>query len=95
MQPPHRTIGDTILSDDAFFADLRAAAKKFFEEVRSDIGRQDAMNARLSNVDKGGAIYKVIIGVASCNEIFCGAGLRLPPTRRSALPSCRLPLQCV
>lgn len=51
------TIGDTILSDDVFFADLRAAAKKFFDEVKGDIGRQNAMNARLSNVDKGGAIY--------------------------------------
>jgi hypothetical protein len=51
------TIGDTVLSDDVFFADLQAAAKKFFGEVHSDIGRQDVMNARLANLNKGGAIY--------------------------------------
>jgi hypothetical protein len=51
------TIGDTVLSDEVFFADLKAAAKKFFGEVQSDIGRQDVMNSRLSNLDKGGAIY--------------------------------------
>ena len=50
-------IGDTILSDDAFFSDLREAAQKFFSEVQKDAGRQDAMNARLLNVNKGGAIY--------------------------------------
>jgi hypothetical protein len=50
-------IGDTILSDDVFFADLAKAAAKFFGEVQVDAGRQDAMNARLLNIDKGGAIY--------------------------------------
>jgi hypothetical protein len=50
-------ISDTILSDDAFFADLSAAAKKFFGEAQKDKGRQDAMNDRLLNVNKGGAIY--------------------------------------
>jgi hypothetical protein len=50
-------IGETILSDDVFFADLRAAALKFFDEVQKDVHRQDAMNARLLNLDKGGAIY--------------------------------------
>lgn len=50
-------IGDTILSDDAFFADLREAALRFFDEVQKDVDRQDAMNARLLNLDKGGAIY--------------------------------------
>ena len=50
-------IGDTILSDDAFFTDLRDAAQKFFNEVQKDASRQDAMNARLLNVNKGGAIY--------------------------------------
>lgn len=50
-------IGDPILSDDSFFFGLSAAAKKFFDEVRSDSERQDAMNARLSNLEKGGAIY--------------------------------------
>jgi hypothetical protein len=41
------TIGDTILSDDVFFADLRAAAKKFFDEVKGDIGRQKQVPPRL------------------------------------------------
>lgn len=50
-------IGDPILSDDIFFLDLRAAANKFLDEVRTDSDRQDAMNARLSNLEKGGAIY--------------------------------------
>ena len=52
-----RPIGDTILSDDAFFADLKNAAIKFFGEVQNDIARQDTMNARLLNLEKGGAIY--------------------------------------
>jgi hypothetical protein len=51
------SIGDTVLSDDVFFADLEKAAAKFFGEVQSDAGRQDAMNARLLNIDNGGAIY--------------------------------------
>jgi hypothetical protein len=51
------SIGDTVLSDDAFFADLAKAAAKFFGEVEIDAGRQDAMNARLLNIEKGGAIY--------------------------------------
>ena len=51
------SIGDTVLSDEVFFADLAKAAAKFFSEVESDAGRQDAMNARLLNIDKGGAIY--------------------------------------
>jgi len=50
-------IGDTILSDDAFFADLREAAERFFDQVQKDVNRQGAMNARLANLDKGGAIY--------------------------------------
>lgn len=29
------TIGDTVLSDDVFFTDLKAAAKKFFNEVHT------------------------------------------------------------
>jgi len=56
LQPS--SIGDTILSDEVFFADLRAAALKFFDEVQKDVStRQDTMNARLVNLDKGGAIY--------------------------------------
>lgn len=50
-------LGDTVLSDDVFFSDLKTAAEKFFDEVQSHIGRQDVMNARLNNLDKGGAIY--------------------------------------
>jgi hypothetical protein len=50
-------IGDTILSDQAFFADLRGAAQKFFDEVQKSADRQGIMNARLLNLEKGGAIY--------------------------------------
>jgi len=50
-------IGDTILSDDVFFADLKEASLKFFDEVQKDVDRQDAMNARLLNQEKGGAIF--------------------------------------
>ena len=55
LQPSQ--IGDTTLSDEVFFSDLRAAALKFFDEVKNDVSRQVAMNARLLNLDKGGAIY--------------------------------------
>ena len=51
------SIGDTVLSDAEFFTDVAKAAAKFFGEVKTDATRQDAMNARLLNVDKGGAIY--------------------------------------
>jgi hypothetical protein len=50
-------INDTVLSDADFFADVAKAAAKFFGEVQTDVSRQDAMNARLLNIDKGGAIY--------------------------------------
>jgi hypothetical protein len=50
-------IPDTILSDNEFFVDLKEAAQKFFNEVETDAGRQHAMNARLLNVNQGGAIY--------------------------------------
>jgi len=50
-------VGDTVLNDAAFFSDLKNAAQKFFDEVETDTLRQDAMNARLLNSDKGGAIY--------------------------------------
>ena len=51
------SIGDIVLSDDAFFADLKGAAEKFFAEVSTNVDRQKDMNARLLNVNKGGAIY--------------------------------------
>lgn len=51
------SIGDIILSDDAFFGDIRTAAEKFFAEVAVDAGRQGDMQARLLNVNAGGAIF--------------------------------------
>lgn len=51
------SIGDTVLNDADLFADVAKAAQKFFGEVQTDVSRQDAMNARLLNIDKGGAIY--------------------------------------
>ena len=51
------SIGDPVLSDEVFFGDLRMAAEKFFAEVLVDSQRQDVMNARLTNLKKGGAIY--------------------------------------
>ncbi len=50
-------IGDTMLSDVVFFQDLANAATNFFHEVEVNDDRQDAMNARLLNIDQGGAIY--------------------------------------
>jgi len=58
--PSHLTpssIGDTILSDDAFFADLRAAATNFFLEVEHDPVRQADMRKRLNDLSSGGTIY--------------------------------------
>jgi len=52
-------IGDTILSDNVFFDDLKAAAKEFFTEVENDVKRQDVMHARLINLDRGGAIFYI------------------------------------
>ena len=49
--------GETVLNDAAFFSDVKKAAQKFFDEVQTDTSRQDAMNERLLNVNKGGAIY--------------------------------------
>jgi len=51
------SIGDTVLSDTEFFADLANAAEKFFNEVQTDVSRQEVMNSRLSSLDKGGAIH--------------------------------------
>lgn len=51
------SIGDTVLSDDAFFFDLRDAAERFFAEVHADGDRHRDMHARLVNVNNGGAIY--------------------------------------
>src|SRR6185503_1365279 len=47
------SIGDRILSDEVFFADLRAAALKFFDEVQKEVPTcQHTINARLVNLDK-------------------------------------------
>lgn len=40
-----------------FSLDLKAAATKFFHGVENDSGRPDVMNACLSDVRNGGAIY--------------------------------------
>jgi len=50
-------IGDTVLSDDAFFADVRKAAEAFFAEVEADVTRQNDMNARLLDGSSGGAMF--------------------------------------
>jgi hypothetical protein len=50
-------IGDTILSDEVFFSDMKTAALKYFNEVEQNADRQNNMNARLLNIDKGGAIF--------------------------------------
>jgi hypothetical protein len=50
-------IGDTILSDDVFFQHLANAATNFFNEVEVNVDRQNAMHARLLNIDEGGAIF--------------------------------------
>jgi hypothetical protein len=51
------SIGDTVLNDADLFSDVAKAAAKFFGEVQTDASRQIAMNARLLNIDRGGAIY--------------------------------------
>jgi len=50
-------INDTILSDVVIFSDLEKAVTKFFIEVQVVAERQNSMNERLLNIDKGGAIY--------------------------------------
>jgi len=55
LQPS--TIGDTYLNDIMFFNDVKSAAEKFFTEVQTNVARQTDMSARLSNSNRGGAIY--------------------------------------
>jgi hypothetical protein len=50
-------IGDTVLSDESFYADLARAAGRFFSEVAVDPERQRVMDDRLGNIGAGGAIY--------------------------------------
>jgi hypothetical protein len=53
-----RDNGDGLsLDDGTLFADLKKAAEKFFAEVATDEERQEVMNARLADTDKGGGIY--------------------------------------
>ncbi len=49
-------IGDTVLSDETFFFDMRAAAEQYFAELQSDTQLQADMLDRLQNLDRGGAI---------------------------------------
>lgn len=51
------SIRDTVLNDADFFYDVAKAAEKFFGEVKADVSLQDTMNARLLNIERGGAIY--------------------------------------
>jgi hypothetical protein len=53
----HDASGVTMLSDEVFFHDLREGALLFFDEVSKDRTRQDTMNARLTDVARGGAIF--------------------------------------
>ena len=50
-------IGDTALNDADLFADLARAASRFFGQVQTDESLQNTMNARLLNIEKGGAIH--------------------------------------
>jgi hypothetical protein len=49
-------IGDIVLSDDMFFADMQAAAEKYFDEVTTRPDLQTQMLARLADVNRGGSI---------------------------------------
>ena len=45
------------MSDDMFFADMQAAAEKYFDEVTARPDLQTRMLARLADVSKGGSIF--------------------------------------
>jgi len=49
-------IGDTVLSDETFFSDMRMAAERYFAEVQSDPQLQSDMLERLNDLQRGGAI---------------------------------------
>ncbi|SRR6266446_3306602 len=50
-------IGDHVLDDGTFFADMRAAAEKYFAEVATSADLQAKMAARIADINRGGAIY--------------------------------------
>jgi hypothetical protein len=50
------SIGDTVLSDDSFFAHMQLAAERYFAELRASAVLQRDMLARLRDVNRGGAI---------------------------------------
>ncbi len=49
-------IGDTTLSDETFFSDMRSGAEKYFAEIDSDVQLQDEMLKRLKDIQQGGTI---------------------------------------
>jgi hypothetical protein len=49
-------IGDTVLSDDMFFDDMKLAAERYFVELRASTPLQSLMLARLQNLQEGGAM---------------------------------------
>lgn len=55
LQPSR--IGDTILSDESFFADMQTAAHRFFRAVDGSQDLQQVMLERLNDLERGGAIY--------------------------------------
>jgi hypothetical protein len=50
------SIGDTVLSDESFFAHMQFAAERYFAELRGSGALQINMLARLQDVNLGGAI---------------------------------------
>jgi hypothetical protein len=51
------SIGDTVLSDESLFRDLKDAAQKFFDEVENDPTVQGLMLKRLGDINRGGQIH--------------------------------------
>lgn len=50
-------MGDTILSDDVFFNDMRDASDRYFADLNANPQLQNDMLARLQNIQVGGSIY--------------------------------------
>jgi hypothetical protein len=50
-------LGDPVLDDGTFFAHFKQAAEKLFAELESNAALQQGMLARLSNVNRGGALF--------------------------------------
>jgi hypothetical protein len=51
------SIGDTILSDESFFVDMKIAAEHYFADLSADSALQLTMQDRLRDLNRGGAIY--------------------------------------